>query len=95
LAGAVMDGVFSGPDVFHPEILKNEPVTVDGVSGFRVLYSFKTATGLKKKGVYTGFIAEKWFYFLRYSAPEQHYFEHDLEVYDRMVRSFRLLKTPG
>lgn len=81
----------SSPDLFNFELLDNNPASVGGRPGFRLLYSWKTKEGLRLKRVHYGFLDGRWAYRLIYQAAARHYFDKDLATFERVRESFRLL----
>jgi hypothetical protein len=75
------------------EVKESKSAKVAGNPGFRVVYSYKTAEGLKMQGVLYGLINGEWFYLIRYAAPKRHYFDRDLKAFERVVASAHLIKS--
>jgi hypothetical protein len=59
----------------NAEIGEIAPVQVAGSDGFEFEVSFRTADGLKKKGVGQGFVREEKLYLMVFTAPSSHYFD--------------------
>ena len=57
------------------------------------MLTYKTKDDLKLRVVYCGVIQGEWFYGIRYSAPQRHYFDKDLKTFETVLRSFKLNKT--
>jgi hypothetical protein len=92
-AKVILDNVASNNDISDFGIVENTPLTINGISGFKAIYSYKTKDGLKVKSVYCGFIQDHWLYGINYNAPERYYFEKDIETFERVLKSFKLIKT--
>lgn len=90
-ADVEVDGLRSSPDLFNFELLDNNPASIGGRPGFRLLYSWKAKDGLRLKRVHYGFVDGKWVYRLIYQAAARHYFDRDLSTFERVRESFRLL----
>lgn len=90
-----VDNARSNRDIFNFELLENVPATVAGKSGFRLVYTWKTKEGLAVKRVHYGFQDGKWVYRLIYQAAARHYFDRDLQTFERVRESFRLLTRPA
>ncbi len=90
-AEVIMDNIASGKNVHAFEIRENKPAKIDGRSGFRAVYTFKTDDGLKMKGVVYGMMIGEWYYGLQYDAPQRFYFDRDLKTFERVVASARLV----
>jgi len=92
-AEIVRDAFASDKHLSNFQLLENVPASVNGHPGFRLTFSARDAGGLREKSVIYGFLSGEWFYFLRFTAAERHYFDRDLETFEQVVRSFRLV--PG
>ena len=92
-AEVLLDDIESSNEYLSFKVLENAPTTVDGREGFRIAFSYTDDDGLKRRSVIYGLIAEEWFYYLRFQAPSRYYFEEDIEDFERIVKSFRLLMT--
>ena len=89
-AGEVMsDELRSNPYLTNQGIIENAPATVGGYPGY---YTYRTEEKLKVEGLFYGAIVGPWLYYVLYEAPAQHYFNKDLQVFDRMLSSFQILK---
>ncbi len=73
------------------KVLENKPVTVCGLPGFRIVYSYEDNGTLEYKSVYYGFQNQKTYYTIRYEAPAIHYFDTYLPTFEKMVRSASLI----
>ena len=93
VAEIVLDNIVSNKDVSDFNILENSPIAISGNSGFKALCTYKNKDGLKIKSIYCGFIAEKWFYGIIYNAAERYYFDKDITSFERVLASFKLIKT--
>jgi hypothetical protein len=92
-AEVMLDNFSSSKDISGLEIKDNRPITISGKPGFWAVVTYKTKDDLKLKVVYCGVIAGEWFYGIRYSAPQRHYFDKDLKTFETVLRSFKLQKT--
>ena len=91
-AELMSDELRSNSNLTHQEIIENAPATVGGYAGFKLHYSYWTEEKLKVKGLFYGAIVGPWLYYVLYEAPAQHYFNKDLEVFDRMLASFQIFE---
>lgn len=91
LAEVILDNTKTNEDVLDLKVLVNKPAAVGGHDGFRMLYTYKNKDGLKYKNLYYGCMRGEWFYGVRYTAPQRHYFDRDLDAFEKSVKSFRLL----
>lgn len=92
-AEIVADSFAADKRLSNYRLLENEPATVAGQTGFRLVFRAKDENDLREKNVFYGFLSGEWFYFLRFSAAERHYFDRDLAAFEQVVQSFRLI--PG
>lgn len=90
LAEVVLDNIASAPGVLNFEVMENAPAQIDGISAFRLVFTYKNKEGLRYKSVCYGFISGQWVYRLQYSAPQRYYFEKDLAAFARVAETFRL-----
>ena len=89
-AEIVLDDIQSDPAVLDFDLLDNAPAVLDGIPGFRVVFTYKDMDGLKLKSVYYGFLTAEWVYTLRYTAALRHYFDEEIDTFEYVVDSFRL-----
>lgn len=90
----VIDDLNSSKGWTDIRVLANEPATLSGRPGFRLLAAYKDKDGLKNRLVVYGLVSEPRFYWLVYLAPERHYFDLYLPSFEWMVKSFRLNVPP-
>jgi hypothetical protein len=91
LAEVILDNARSNEGVLDLKVLENKPVPFGDTDGFRMLYTYKSEDGLKYKNLYYGCLRGEWFYGVRYTASQRHYFERDLPAFEKAVKSFRVL----
>ena len=91
-AEVMSDELRSNSNLTHQEIIENAPATVGGYPGFKLHYSYQTEEKLKVEALFYGALVGNWLYYVLYEAPAQHYFNKDLQVFDRMLSSFQILK---
>lgn len=89
----ILDDIATNPNHLNVAVVENIPVTISGMPGFKTTYTFKNKDGLTLKSIYCGFIAGDWFYGINYNAPQRYYFDKDLKTFEKVVESFRLIKT--
>lgn len=92
-AEIILDDIASNPNHLNVEVIENVPVTMSGMPGFKATYTYKNKDDLKLKGRFCGFIVGDWFYGVNYNAPQRYYFDKDLHTFEKVVESFRLIKT--
>ncbi len=93
VAEVILDNVASNPEATDVRVIENGPLTISGIPGFRAVYTYKNKDGLKCKSVCCGMLAEEWFYGMTYNAAERYYFDKDVETFEKVVQSFKLIKT--
>ena len=93
VAGVILDGMSSDPRALNFEVVENTPARISGYPGFRVVFTYKNKDGLRLKSVFYGFIADEWFYGIRYTAALRHYFDKDFKTFERVLESLQLIKT--
>jgi len=72
------------------DTLSNDPALIDGQPGFRVLLEYKTERGLRRKYLAYGFVNDKGLYTMIYTAPTLHYYDRDVQVFESVVKSFKI-----
>jgi hypothetical protein len=78
--------------VAHFDVMENVPAQFAGIDGFRVILRLRPKNGGERMyALYGGAIGDRVFEIF-YVAPSRHYFERDLETFEGVVQSFRLLK---
>jgi len=92
LAKIVLDNFRSNANIANFKVTENAPATVGGYQGFKLLYEYKTKQGLKVKVAYYGAMVGDWYYYLLYEAPARHYYPKDYPVFEKVKKSFRILK---
>jgi hypothetical protein len=91
-AGVIVDELASDRNLMKFSLIENGPVTVDGLSGFKILFAYKDKKNHHFKTLYYGLISGEYFYNLRYCAALGYYFDQDLADFERIVSSFQLTK---
>lgn len=89
-AAIVINDLQADPALAGFQILANEPATIDGREGFKLVFRYRNRSGLPLKTVYYGFLHKAFFYSLRYTSAERHYFQKDLAVFEEIRQTFRL-----
>lgn len=92
-AEVIIDNWASNPETLSLEITENTPVKISGIPGFKIVGTNKNKAGLKYKVVAYGFISGEWFYCIYYSSPLRHYFDKDIKTFEKVIESFKLIKT--
>jgi hypothetical protein len=93
VAEIVLDDVQSDADNLNFEVVENAPATVAGKPGFKVVFTYRTKEGLKYRCMQYGLLWDNGLYSIFYIAPQRHYFDKDLPVFDNVVKSFKLTRA--
>lgn len=91
MAGILIDTMSTMESVASSDVLDNAPVKFGGVDGFRLLMRFRLKNGLEKRWACYGAMIGDWVYTISYNAAARHYYEKDLETFEKTARSFRVL----
>ena len=91
-AGVIIDEIMSDKNILNFKLIQNTPGVIQGNQGFTIVFSYTDRDGSAFKTLYYGFIKDSFFYNLRYTAVKKHYFERDLETFQKFVASFRFVK---
>lgn len=89
----IIDNISSNQETTSFEVKENKSARVAGHQGFRAVFAYKDHDGLKIKSVYYGFMDGEWFYGIRYTAPQRHYFDKDIKTFEKVVTSLKLAKS--
>jgi hypothetical protein len=89
-AEVILDDIFSDPRLIKVEVLHKSPAVIDGHNGFRLLFRYRNRDGLKLQTLYYGFFHGNSFYNLRLTAAQRHYFDSDIETFEKIRASFHL-----
>lgn len=90
VAQVELDEVRSDQGIRNLELVDNVPFQVAGLSGFKLVYTFRAENGLRLKRVYYGVLVRGWVYRIQYQAPARYYFDKDLPTFERVLESFRV-----
>jgi len=91
IAEVIVDDISSDQTVLNLEVVENVPVNVKGIPGFRLAYKHNNDDGLKIKSIIYGFLSDKWLYLINYNAAQRHYFDRDIDTFEGVFNSFKLL----
>ncbi|SEM65366.1 hypothetical protein SAMN04489760_13037 [Syntrophus gentianae] len=93
MADVAIDNIKSDPMITNFKLLESSPATLSGIPGFKIVYEFKTKEGqLRFKCIYYGIMSGEWNYGIWYRAAARHYFDKDVQTFETVSQSFRLLK---
>jgi len=76
---------------FNFKVIENIPCEINGTLGFRVTCQYKNKDGLNIKSVCYGLLIDKYFYEISYTAAKRYYFDKDIQTFEKVVKSFKLL----
>lgn len=70
-------------------VLHNEPASVSGNDGFRLVCTYRRSK-LRYKSVIYGMLKGESLYTIAYSAPMRYYFDRDFGAFEDVVKTFKL-----
>ncbi|MCP3876051.1 MAG: hypothetical protein GY699_23245 [Desulfobacteraceae bacterium] len=76
---------------FHIEHIETLPILINEKQGFKLTLEFKNRKGLLFKVIVYGLVHKDLFYTLFYRAPKLYYFDRDIDMFNQVVKSFRIL----
>ena len=88
----VIDEIAADRNIMNFNVIENNPATIDGHAGFKILFSYRDKKGSEYKTLYYGFISGDSFFNMRYNAAARHYYDKDLADFKRILLSFKLVK---
>ena len=77
------------PGVFNVVVTRQSIEEVDGNPAIRVEMNYRSK-GIPSTDIVYGFLESKFFYELRYSALQTHYFHESLDEFEDVVKHFKL-----
>jgi hypothetical protein len=89
-AEVILDDLSLDRAVRTLHVLENAPARIAHQDGFTLLFTYRNGDGLAVKTRYCGFIKDRMFYSIRYTAAERYYFDKDLGTFKRVLASFKL-----
>ena len=92
-AEVILNEINSDSRVLSLQIMEQVPAKVNQYEAFRIVFTYKNQDGTKYKTIYYGLLQGNWFYNLRYSAGETKYSGEDIEIFNRVVASFKIKET--
>ena len=90
-AGIIVDEISSDINLSNFQLIANDPASIAGHRGFKILFTYKDQFGMEFKTLYYGFIKGELFYNLRYTAKKADYFVKELATFQKFMGSFRLI----
>jgi len=92
LSAVLIDDLTLIEGVASSDVVENVPAQFAGIDGFRLVLRLHFKNGEERKYALYGGMSDDWVFGVYYVAPSRHYFGRDLETFEGVVRSFRLLK---
>jgi hypothetical protein len=89
-AEVMIDNIKGAAKAPRLEILDRRSTEISAAPGMRILYTYEDVSGLHYQGVSVGVMKGGAFYGLHYLAPKRYYFDRDLDVFENVVKSFRI-----
>jgi len=90
-AEVLADEMLSDQNLRRLQIIENAPAKVNGLEGFKLMFTYADAEGRTYKTVYYGFLQADFLYSLRFTAAGNEYFERDVDTFHAMLQSFRIV----
>ncbi|MBU0469102.1 MAG: DUF1795 domain-containing protein [Candidatus Omnitrophica bacterium] len=72
------------------EVISKKPADIDGLEAFRLEYKYQNKELVDYQGVIYGFIFNKKYYEIGYSAMKQHYHAKSIAAFEDFVKKFRV-----
>jgi len=94
-ADVIMDEIRSDSRVLNFHLSEYVRTRVNEYNGFRIVYTYKEKGGLNFLTVYYGVLEGDWFYCLRYSVEVKKYTDEDIETFEKVLDSFRIVGAPS
>jgi hypothetical protein len=91
-AEVLADEMLSDENLHNMKIIENAPAQVNGSQAFKLLFTYADPEGRIYKTVYYGFLQGDFLYSLRFTAASNEYFDRDLNTFDSMLQSFRIVQ---
>ncbi|OPY13081.1 MAG: hypothetical protein A4E70_02046 [Syntrophus sp. PtaU1.Bin005] len=93
MADVAIDNIKSDPLITNFKLLESSPATLSGIPGSKIVYEFKTKEGqLRFKCIHYEIMSGEWIYGIWYRAAARHYFDKDVQTFETVSQSFRLLR---
>lgn len=93
VAETIFDDLATSQDILNLNLLENSPAKIGGFDGFKIVYTYKTKDNLKMKSIYCGFMLGDWLYGINYNAAQRYYFDKDVQTFQAVLKSFKVIKT--
>lgn len=93
VAEVIVDELRSSRGITNLNVVENTPATVGGQPGFKLMLTYQNSDNLRVTEVRYGSHVGDRTWFLRFTAPSRHYFEHELPALEEAAASFKLNKA--
>ncbi|MCP4748369.1 MAG: hypothetical protein GY874_19875 [Desulfobacteraceae bacterium] len=90
IADVIVEDLRSDPHIKHFNPISIEPAMIANQPGFKMIYTYYDQQDVKFKTLYYGALVSGRFFNLRYAATLRHYFEKDLNTFERLFGSLHL-----
>ena len=91
VSAVLIDNITLIEGVASSDVIENVPAQFAGIDGFRVVLRLHFKSGEERQCALYGGMSGDWVFEIFYTAPPRYYFGRDLESFEGVVRSFRLL----
>lgn len=92
-AQIIIDEYTSDQNIGNLKVLNNAPAQINGHNGFKILLTYLGPKENEFHTLYYGFIKADTYFNLRFSAGDSQYYQKDIETFNRMLNSFRVVKA--
>ena len=89
-AQVIIDEIGADRGISDFQVVENQPARINGLDGFKLLFTHKNRDGLVFRTQYYGFLTGSRFYAIRYNAAERYYFDKDIEAFEVILSSFQV-----
>ena len=90
VAQVIIDEISGDRGISDFQVMENRPVRINGLDGFKLLFTHKNRDGLVFRTQYYGFLAGARFYAIRYNAAQRYYFDKDIQTFESILSSFEV-----
>jgi hypothetical protein len=91
VAEIVVNEIIADSNIRNFSLTENIPARIAGNNGFRLAFVYTDAEGYLLRIIYYGFIKGNTFYYIRYGATQEEYFQKDLKTFQQVFESFKLI----
>jgi hypothetical protein len=94
-ASVILDEIRRDAKIKNFQLMECRPAKVNRYDAFRMVFTYREQEGLRFKTIFYGLLQGDWFYSLRYSAAEDKCSDEDMEVFEGVLNSFKILGSPS